>query len=131
MEKIMTRHTYRTFGIFVVVCIFWLGPVSVFGGVRGYGAAMAQARKNYQAQMKLQATEQKAIDEADRKAAEAQAAEDKRKFQMQVKAAHLRREREVAKREAAIAKRKSENAAGKSTSESKGGGAAKAGTGGS
>ncbi len=127
----MTRHTNRTFGVLVVVCTLWLGPVSVFGGVRGYGAAMAQARKNYQAQMKLQAAEQKAIDEADRKAAEAQAAEDKRKFQMQVKAAQLRREREAAKREVSIAKRKAENASGKSTNETKGGAVPKAGTGGS
>ena len=74
-------------------------------------AAISQARKAYQQQMKLQAEEQKAIEQEMQKALEAEASQERHKREMHIKANRLRSEREAKAREAAIARRKAENAA--------------------
>ena len=108
-------HFSRGMTVIVVALIVSAGPVRAFGAGRNYGnaygAAMAQARKNYQDQMKQQAAQQKEIDLAEQKAAAADAAEERRIQGLRAKAARTRHEREARYREATIAKRKAENAA--------------------
>lgn len=77
---------------------------------RGYSAFMAQVRRNNQIQMNQLAAEQKAMMQAEQQALAAQAAEEKRQHDAHVKANRARFEREAQRREAAIAKRKAENA---------------------
>jgi hypothetical protein len=105
MQRLCAHH----FTAIVMVLILFGGPVQVFGSVRS--AAMAHARRAQQEQMKQQAAEQKAMAEAERKAAAAEAAEEQRKQDAHTRANRLRIEREKQAREAAIAKRKAGNLA--------------------
>jgi hypothetical protein len=93
----------------LVVLMLVASPIRASASARG--AAMAQARRIYQDQMKQQAAEQKAMEQAEQQAAAAEAAEARRKHDAHVKANRARIEKEAKHREVTIAKRKAENAA--------------------
>ena len=92
-----------------IILILVSSPMTAVASVRG--AALAQARRIYQEQMKQQAAEQKAMEAAEQQAAAAEAAELRRIRDAHVKANRARIEKEAKHRDAVIARRKAENAA--------------------
>ncbi|WP_397569678.1 hypothetical protein [Schlesneria sp. T3-172] len=115
----MTSERLLRLASCILASIVLAVPMSADAGIPhsrvARNAAISQARKNYQQQMKLQtqmqAEEQKAVAQEMQKAAEAEAAQEKQKREMRIKANRDRTEREKKSREAAIAKRKAENSA--------------------
>ncbi len=110
----MFKNCSEAVAIIVVAWFFTVTPAQACArsySSRGYSAYMNQARQSYQMQMNLFMAEQKAMLQAEQQAVAAQAAEEKRKHDAHVKANRVRIDRENQRREAAIAKRKAENAA--------------------
>ena len=110
-SQIMNKQWSQSIMGVLVVLLLTAAPTSACARYtsRGYSAFLAQARRNNQMQMNQLAAEQKAMIQAEQQAIAAQAAEEKRKH-AHVKANRARIERDAQRREAAIAKRKAENA---------------------
>ena len=91
----MSRWSQRL-AITVLLVFAFVSSIRV-SHAANYSAAMAQARRAYQQQMKEQAAIQKQIDLAEQQAAAAQAAEDRRKMELVSKARRAQREKEAAR----------------------------------